>query len=76
MVQDGGFLSVGINYENLGKETADMVDKVLKGTAISNIPVKVFKEDLNIYVNEKVLKELDISLPESIKNDKALFMMK
>ncbi|MCI9050079.1 MAG: ABC transporter substrate-binding protein [Coprobacillus sp.] len=76
MVQDGGFLSVGINYENLGKETADMVNKVLKGTAISNIPVKVFKEDLNIYVNEKVLKELDISLPESIKNDKALFMMK
>ncbi len=76
MVQDGGFLSVGINYENLGKETADIVDKVLKGTAISSIPVKVFKEDLNIYVNEKVLKELDISLPESIKNDKALFMMK
>lgn len=76
MVQDGGFLSVGINYENLGRETADMVDKVLKGTSVSDIPVKVFKEDLNVYVNEKVLKELGINLPESIKNDKALSMMK
>ena len=31
MVVDGGFLSVGINYEELGKETANMVDQVLKG---------------------------------------------
>ena len=75
MVQDGGFLSVGINYENLGRETADMVDKVLKGTPVSDIPVKVFKEDLNIYVNEKVLNELGITLPDSIKNDKAYVEM-
>ena len=76
MVQDGGFLSVGINYENLGRETADMVDQVLKGTAVADIPVKVFKDDLNIYVNEKVLNELGITLPDSIQNDKALTMMK
>lgn len=76
MVQDGGFLSVGINYENLGKETADMVDQVLKGTPVSDIPVKVFKEDLNIYINEKVLNELGITLPDSIANDKSLSMMK
>lgn len=76
MVQDGGFLSVGINYENLGKETANMVDQVLKGTSVSDIPVKVFKEDLNIYVNEKVLKDLGITLPDSIANDESLSMMK
>jgi len=76
MVQDGGFLSVGINYENLGRETADMVDKVLKGTDVADIPVKVFKENLNIYVNEKVLKELGITLPDSIANDEALSIMK
>lgn len=76
MVQDGGFLSVGINYEDLGKETANMVDKVLKGTKVSDIPVKVFKDNLNIYVNEKVLNQLGIQLPESIKNDKALSLMK
>lgn len=76
MVQDGGFLSVGINYENLGKETANMVDEVLKGKDVADIPVKVFKDNLNIYVNEKVLKQLDITLPDSISNDQALSMMK
>lgn len=75
MVQDGGFLSVGINYEDLGKETANMVDKILQGEKVENIPVKVFKDDLSIYVNKKVLKELGISLPDSIKNDKAYIEM-
>lgn len=71
MVQDGGFLSVGINYEELGKETANMVDRILKGEDTKNIPVKVFKDHLNIYVNKKVLQELDISLPASIQADQA-----
>lgn len=75
MVQDGGFLSVGINYEELGKETANMVDQVLKGTNVSDIPVKVFKENLNIYVNDDVMNQIGISLPESILQDEALQMM-
>lgn len=75
MVQDGGFLSVGINYEDLGKETANMVDKVLKGEKIENIPVKVFKENLSIYVNKKVVNELGLTLPKSITSDKAYVEM-
>ena len=51
MVKDGGFLSVGIDYKELGKETAKIVDKVLKGNKVENIPVKVFKTNLKIYVN-------------------------
>lgn len=76
MVQDGGFLSVGINYEDLGKETANMVDKVLKGEKVENIPVKVFKENLSIYVNTKVLANLGITLPDEIKNDYAYVEVK
>ena len=75
MVQEGGFLSVGINYEDLGKETANMVDQVLNGTPVSDIPVKVFKDDLNVYVNEDVVNELDITLPETLLQDKALQLM-
>lgn len=75
MVQDGGFLSVGINYEELGRETARMVDQILKGTSVSDIPVKVFKEDLNIYVNQDVFNDLKLQLPESILNDKSLEMI-
>lgn len=75
MVMDGGFASVGIDYEELGKETARMVDQVLKGTAIKDIPAKVFKDNLNIYVNSKVLKELGITLPTSIQENKNLKMI-
>lgn len=69
MVKDGGLATYGIDYEALGHETAVMVDKVLKGTEIGEIPVKVFDEDLNIYVNEKIAKELGIAIPKNIKSN-------
>ncbi len=72
MVQDGGFLSVGINYEALGKETANMVDQVLNGTDVKDISVKVYKDNLKIYVNQQILESLGIDLPDSIANDDAL----
>ena len=75
MVQEGGFLSVGINYEALGKESDNMVDKVLKGDKVEDIPVKVFKDDLSIYVNKDILNQLEINLPDSIKNDKSYVEM-
>ncbi len=75
MVQDGGFATVGINYEELGHETANMVDEILKGKKAGDIPVKVFKDGLNIYVNKAYMDQLDIALPDSIKNDDNLIMV-
>lgn len=69
MVMDGGFATVGIDYTDLGKETARMVVDILNGKSVSEIPVKVFKDDLYIYVNQKTLAELGITLPESITSD-------
>ena len=69
MVKDGGFLSVGIDYKELGKETAKIVDKVLKGNKVENIPVKVFKTNLKIYVNTTTKDKLGIKLPENITSD-------
>ena len=68
-VKDGGFLSVGIDYKELGKETAKIVDKVLKGNKVENIPVKVFKTNLKIYVNTTTKDKLGIKLPENITSD-------
>ncbi|MEG0386695.1 MAG: ABC transporter substrate binding protein, partial [Niameybacter sp.] len=48
-VMDGAYATVGINYEELGKQTADMVIQVLEGTPISEMPV----ETLNNF--EKVI---------------------
>lgn len=69
MVKDGGFLSVGIDYKELGKETAKIVDKVLKGNKVENIPVKVFKTNLKIYVNTTTKDKIGIKLPENITSD-------
>ena len=75
MVQDGGFATVGINYTQLGRDTADMVDQILKGKSVEEIPVKVFKDDLNIYVSQQYLNLLGMSLPERIQSNENLEMM-
>ena len=44
MVNDGGLATVGVNYTNLGKQTAAMTVKVLEGTPVSQLPVEVLDE--------------------------------
>lgn len=75
MVQDGGFATVGIDYEQLGRETAKMVVDVLNGKNAGEIPVKVFKDDLNVYVNEAALKQLGIELPAAVKDNDKLILV-
>lgn len=58
----GGFATIGINYEDLGRETAVMVDQVLNGTKAGEIPVKVFKENLETIYNEDTAKALGIEI--------------
>lgn len=76
MVMDGGFATVGIDYTDLGKETARMVDRVLKGTKVEEIPVKVFKDDLFIYVNTDTAAALGIEIPKEIKDDEKYIEIK
>ena len=75
MEQDGGFATVGIDYEELGKETANMVDQIQNGTPVSDIPVKVFKDNLNIYINQNALDTLGIQFSDEIKNNDRLIMV-
>ena len=44
MVMDGAYATVGINYEDLGRQTGDMVAEVLNGKAISDLPVATLSE--------------------------------
>ena len=44
MVKEGGYATIGINYEKLGTKTGDMVADVLNGKAISEIPVATLDE--------------------------------
>lgn len=69
MVKDGGLGTVGIEYTDLGKETANMVDSILKGEKkASEIPVKVFNEDLSTYINKSTASEIGVTIPDSILN--------
>lgn len=75
MVMDGGFASIGINYENLGRETARMVVDILNGKDVSNIPVKVFDTDLYTYINVETAKVLGIEIPETILNSEKTILL-
>ncbi|MCD8328098.1 MAG: ABC transporter substrate-binding protein [Ruminococcus sp.] len=74
MVQDGGFATVGIEYTDLGIETANMVDQILQGEQAGDIPVKVFNEDLSTYINKSTAEAIGVTIPEDIENgEKTVF---
>ena len=66
MVADGGLATVGVNYTQLGKQTAAMAIKALKGTAISEIPVEVLTE-CAVTVNEDTAKAIGIDVSKYLK---------
>lgn len=68
MVKDGGFATIGIKYEDLGIETANMAKKILDGTPVSEIPVKVF-DDLSTYINTTTAKEIGVTIPQATLDD-------
>lgn len=62
MVADGGYATVGINYEKLGAKTAEMAAKVLQGTAIAEIPVETL-DNFDKVINKTTAKA--IGAPEA-----------
>lgn len=72
MVQDGSLATVGIDYEELGRETARMTVSILEGEKPENIPVKKFETDLSTYINTDTLARLNRTLPETTASRKKL----
>lgn len=56
MVADGGFATVGVNYVQLGKQVADMVEKIANGETVSDIPYETIS-DYAKYVNMQAVKQ-------------------
>ncbi len=65
MVTDGGFATIGINYDILAEQTAKMADRILKGGKISDNPVETVANPSKI-INKKVAEELNITIPEDL----------
>lgn len=70
MVADGGFATLGIDYTDLGKETANQAAMILSGEKqASEIPVKVFDTDLHQYINKTTAEAIGYTIPDDILND-------
>ncbi|MGV3080450.1 tryptophan ABC transporter substrate-binding protein [Streptococcus sp. 32226D021BW] len=67
MVEGGGIASVTLSQYDLGVATGKMAAKILDGANPGDTPVQIFKEG-TVVVNQKVAKELGISLSEEIIN--------
>ncbi len=66
MVKDGGLATVGIDYTVLGRQTAQMAERILNGESIADNHVEAIKEYAKM-INTDVASNLGIEIPESIK---------
>ena len=63
-VQAGALMSYGPNYADMLRRTADLVDKILRGTKPGDIPVEQ-PTKFDLVVNLTTAKALGLTIPES-----------
>ncbi|HEM6489716.1 TPA: ABC transporter substrate-binding protein [Streptococcus suis] len=59
MVDEGGLLTYGTNYEALGRQTAKMAIKIIEGANVSETAVD-YPETVSLHVNEEMAQKLGI----------------
>ena len=63
--QAGGLMSYGPNFPDLFRRTAEIVDKILRGTKPADIPVEQ-PTKFELVVNLKTAKALSLSVPQTL----------
>jgi putative tryptophan/tyrosine transport system substrate-binding protein len=63
-VEAGGLMSYGTNYPDLFRRSADLVDKILRGTKPADIPVERSTK-FDLVINLTTAKALGLNLPEA-----------
>jgi putative ABC transport system substrate-binding protein len=64
-VENGGLATVGINYYQLGRQTAKMAVKVLAGEDPATMPIQ-YLENTDLVINLKAAKEMNIEISQEI----------
>ncbi|WP_011582184.1 MULTISPECIES: ABC transporter substrate-binding protein [Chelativorans] len=64
-VERGTLASVGFNYYEVGKETAEVVVRILKGEEPGAIPV-TFASGTDLVVNRKAAEGMGVELPQAV----------
>ncbi|WP_191014658.1 ABC transporter substrate-binding protein [Treponema zioleckii] len=66
MVNNGGLATYGINYYELGKQTATQAVKIIKGEAKpADMPIE-YLQNCELKVNEEVAKKIGIEVPADL----------
>jgi putative ABC transport system substrate-binding protein len=65
LVDNGAIAALGPNQYQLGKQTAAMIVRVLKGADIASMPVE-FPSDTDLYLNRKAGGELGFAMPHHL----------
>ncbi len=66
MVDRGALATIGIDYNKLGKQTAEMALRVLKGEKPQVMPVEGQK-DMDLVLNMKAAPAMKVTVPEEMK---------
>lgn len=69
MCTGGGLATYGINYYELGKQTAVQAVKILEGKADPKTMAVEYQEDADLIINEETAKILGIEIPADLKKD-------
>jgi putative tryptophan/tyrosine transport system substrate-binding protein len=64
-VHAGGLMSYGPNYPDLFRRSADLVDKILRGTSPKEIPVEQ-PTKFDLVINLKTAKALGLTIPDNL----------
>lgn len=64
-VSRGAVAAVGYNYFDLGRQTGDIVVRILKGEKPGSIDVKMAK-GTDLYINPKMAKRMGVEIPASV----------
>jgi len=64
-VEAGGLMSYGVNWPDLFRRTAELVDKILRGAKPGNIPVEQ-PTKFDLVINLKTAKVLGLTVPDKL----------
>ncbi|UXI02818.1 ABC transporter substrate-binding protein [Photobacterium sp. TY1-4] len=64
-IENGALAALGFDYYQVGVQTAEYVDALLKGKKVADLPVRVAKGS-DLALNQKAAKKLGFTFPESV----------